>query len=113
MILEMVQVLEFQRLLLALRVVARYLLHPAQLSRVLPVEMVVHHRRSTVLERPLLVGQLFISNAAWALLPVHQEREGIRPGRLLQCNVSLHLRLRPPLDTVRPRCLPFATKDDH
>ncbi len=56
MVLEMVQMLELQRPLLALRVVAQHPLRAAQLSRMLPVEMVKHYRRSTVLERPLLLG---------------------------------------------------------
>lgn len=112
MVLEMVQVLELQRLLLALWVVARYLLYPAQLLRVLPIEMVVHHRWSTVLKRRLLLGQGFISDTAWALLPVHQEREEVRPGRLL-LHRDVGLRLRPPSDAARSRRLPFAAQDDH
>jgi len=114
MILEMVQVLELQRLLLALRVVTQHLPRATQLSRVLPVEMVVYHRWSRVLERPLLLGQGFIPNTAWTLLPIHQEREGVWPERLfLYSNVGLYLRLRPPSDTVRPRGLPFTIKDNH
>lgn len=94
--------------------VARRLPRAAQLSRVLPIEMVVHHCQPTALKRPLLLGQGFIPDAAWTLLPVHQARERVRPGRLLlHCEVGLHLRLRPPSDTVRPRGLPFAAKDDH
>ena len=46
------------------------------------------------------------------MLPVHQEREGVRPRRLLlHCDIGL--RLRPPSDAVRPRGLPFAVQDDH
>ena len=71
MVLEMVQVLELQRLPSALRVVVQQLLYTTQLLRVFPIEMVVYHRRSIVLERPFLVGQLFISDTARALLPVH------------------------------------------
>ena len=114
MILEMVQVLELQRLPPTLRVVAQQLLHATQLLRVLPIEMVVHHHRSTLLERPFFIRQRFVPDTAWTLLLVHQERKAVRPGRLLlHCDVGLYLRLRPPSDTVRPHGLPFAIKDDH
>src|SRR6185295_9254209 len=50
----------------------------------------------------------FILDAAWTLLPVHQEREGAWPGRLL-LHRNVGLRLRSPSDAVRPHPLLFSS----
>lgn len=56
MVLEMAQVLQLQRSPLALGMIAYDLLLGAELFRVRPIEVVVHHSRSTVIKRPFFVG---------------------------------------------------------
>jgi hypothetical protein len=83
MVLEVVQVLELQRLPLALGVAAYDLRHNAHMFRVCPIEVVVYYSRSTVLKSPLFVGQALIPDAAWTLGSLHQKRKRIWRGRLL------------------------------
>jgi len=49
----------------------------SQLLRVLPIEVVIQYRRSTVLESPFFIGELLIPDAARALPFVHQKREKV------------------------------------
>jgi hypothetical protein len=58
--LEVVKVFEFQRVSLALRMVACHLLHTHMLH-VCPIEVVVHDSRSTVLKSPHFGGQPLVT----------------------------------------------------
>jgi hypothetical protein len=74
--LEVVKVFEFQRVSLALGMVACHLLHTHMLH-VCPTEVVVHDSRSTVLKSPHFVGQPLVADAAGALGSLHQKRERV------------------------------------
>ncbi len=74
--------------------------------------MVVHHRRSTVFECSLLLGQGFISDAAWTFVSC-PTGAGRGPSQETTPSRDVGLRLRPPSDAVRPCGLPFATQDNH
>ena len=86
MVPEMIQVLQLHPLLLALGMIAEdqiVALHFLHLLQMLAIEVVIHHGRSTVRERPFLVRLSFVPNAARTLRLSHWGGERVRWGRLL------------------------------
>ncbi|KAB5532780.1 hypothetical protein GE09DRAFT_376954 [Coniochaeta sp. 2T2.1] len=106
-VLEVVQVLERQRPSFALGWLQ---LHNAHMFRVYPIEVVLHHSRSTVLESPLFVGQALIHDAARELGSLHQEWKRVRLGRLL-LDHNIGGRFLP--NAFTSDGLPLVTQDRH